>query len=351
LSFTREGKIVIGIALVVGFGAINTGNNLLFLGWGLLLSGIVLSGIMSEAALKPLTLTLDPPAEARVGQVANLPLSVTNTAHRLPAFGLETLARLGRVVVTTPVSAPAPAPAIEARGGYVLRLEPGQTHHDVCRFVPDHRGLYEVRDLVAHTAYPFGFFRKSRRLPLPARLEFWVLPKVVEVATLARAVAGRLGETPAERPGVGDDYFSLRPYRAGDDLRRVHWRRVARTGRFVVVENEAHLAATVMLELATAGSDPQACEHAIATLGSLAEYLLARGLKVGVRAPGVLVVPEAGAGQRRAILYALARLDPQAPLPPVLKESAVRLGLCGSGTATLVGVDAEVAVPAAEPCR
>ena len=44
LEFTREGKILVAIALAVGAAAINTGNNLLLLGWGLVLSAIVISG-------------------------------------------------------------------------------------------------------------------------------------------------------------------------------------------------------------------------------------------------------------------------------------------------------------------
>src|SRR6185436_19935940 len=46
LKFTREGKYFLGITLGVGFAAINTGNNLLYLLLGMLLSLIVLSGVM-----------------------------------------------------------------------------------------------------------------------------------------------------------------------------------------------------------------------------------------------------------------------------------------------------------------
>jgi tetratricopeptide (TPR) repeat protein len=64
-----------------------------------------------------------------------------------------------------------------------------------------------------------------------------------------REIFSRLGEAQIPSPGLGDEFFALRPYRAGDDVRRVHWRRVARTGRWVVVENEASAGVAVMLEL------------------------------------------------------------------------------------------------------
>ncbi len=52
LAFTREGKVVVALAFAVGAAAINTGNNLLMLGWGLLLSAIVISGLLSEGTLR-----------------------------------------------------------------------------------------------------------------------------------------------------------------------------------------------------------------------------------------------------------------------------------------------------------
>ena len=44
LQFTREGKYFVGITLGVGFAAINTGNNLLYLLLGMMLSLIIASG-------------------------------------------------------------------------------------------------------------------------------------------------------------------------------------------------------------------------------------------------------------------------------------------------------------------
>ena len=55
LKFTREGKFFVGITLGVGFAAINTANNLLYLLLGLLLALIIVSGVMSELSLRNLT--------------------------------------------------------------------------------------------------------------------------------------------------------------------------------------------------------------------------------------------------------------------------------------------------------
>src|SRR5262245_1763645 len=61
LSFTREGRIIVILSVGVGFAAINTGNNLLYLLLGWLLSFIIASGILSELTLKRLTVERRPP--------------------------------------------------------------------------------------------------------------------------------------------------------------------------------------------------------------------------------------------------------------------------------------------------
>src|SRR5690554_1151873 len=54
LAFTSSGKYFVLMTLAVGFGAINTGNNLLFLLLSMMLSLIIASGILSEAVLQKL---------------------------------------------------------------------------------------------------------------------------------------------------------------------------------------------------------------------------------------------------------------------------------------------------------
>src|SRR5215831_11538964 len=68
LKFTREGKFFVGITLGVGFAAINTANNLLYLLLGMLLALIVVSGIMSELSLRDLTVVRRLPLRAQVGR-------------------------------------------------------------------------------------------------------------------------------------------------------------------------------------------------------------------------------------------------------------------------------------------
>ena len=44
LKVQRDGRVILMIALASGFAAINTGNNLLFLGWGMVLAALLFRG-------------------------------------------------------------------------------------------------------------------------------------------------------------------------------------------------------------------------------------------------------------------------------------------------------------------
>ena len=49
--------------------------------------------------------------------------------------------------------------------------------------------------------------------------------------------------------GVGDEFFSLKNYEQGDDPRMLSWRRLAKTGRLYVKENESTQGGVIWLVL------------------------------------------------------------------------------------------------------
>lgn len=406
LKSTRAGKALLAIALAAGFAAMNTGNNLLFFGWGLLLSAIVVSGILSEANLRKIAVQVLPHDELRARSLSPLPLRIQNGGARVPCFGVEIAAvLLPPRSPLHPLSAAALGKRLAAlnedevaRVGapYVLRLSAGEQLAPRAPFYPAMRGAHRLMGFEIMTAYPFGFFEKTRWLPLAEPQDFWVFPKAREVTPLQRRLKTRLGDAATGKAGPGQDFYALRPYRDGDDLRHVAWKHAVKTGRWMVRETEAEASHIVMLELQFTGfhavvamrpqdggrhaprdargassfatgavpglwqrwrirkntSSPrdaaytrawsvavEQAEEAIATLGSLAEALLADGQSVGIRSAGVLVRPAMGPQQRQRILDALARMDVGAPLPPPhIVPGVARVGLSAKGCPPPPGV-------------
>lgn len=334
LSVTKEGRALIGISLAAGLAAINTGNNLLFLGWGMTLSAIVVSGVLSEATLRVLRVRTAPPPLGRAGEPSSLPVDIINESVRFPAFALQ-----------IELQVESSQGSIEVPGPWLLRLNPAARSSERATFTPTRRGMYRLERLRAHTRYPFGFFQKSRRFRPQREVCFWVAPRAVDVQNHVAELFASMGDESAPRIGGGDEFFSLRPFRFGDDPRHIHARRSAKVGRFLVVEHEAMATRQVRLELDLFGVGAEAAERAIEVLGSLSERLLEAGLRVGIRAPGVALEPSGGPRQRWVILHALARLDLSASLPTARATQAVavhRVAIVPRGGRVPVGVHAVV---------
>ena len=89
LTFTREGRIIVILSVGVGFAAINTGNNLLYLLLGWLLSFIVASGELSEQTLRGLTVERRPPPRIHAGEPFLMEVVIKNAKPRRASYSIE----------------------------------------------------------------------------------------------------------------------------------------------------------------------------------------------------------------------------------------------------------------------
>ncbi len=93
---TRAGWIFFAIIFGVGFAALNTGNNLLYLVLSLMLSFLALSGIMSESALRGIVIRRRLPRELYAQRENSVLLEIANQQRRVPAFAIVVEDRLRR---------------------------------------------------------------------------------------------------------------------------------------------------------------------------------------------------------------------------------------------------------------
>src|SRR5215470_6602612 len=89
LKTTREGKYFIGITIGVGFAAINTGNNLLYLLLGMMLSLIIASGVLSEISLRELGVARTPPDALYADRPFLMGIGLHSGKPRLSSFSVE----------------------------------------------------------------------------------------------------------------------------------------------------------------------------------------------------------------------------------------------------------------------
>jgi uncharacterized protein (DUF58 family) len=280
LKFTREGRVFVLVTLGVGAAAVNTGNNLLYLVLGLLLSLIVLSGLLSETAVARLRVERRLPKRFFVGSPAVVELVVHNGKPRAPSYSVE-------------VEDQSPADPAERRC-YYLKVDAGTEETSAYRRVPTRRGPLTLTGFRVSTRYPFGLFEKSRIIDDEA--EILVYPEVIPEPALEGRDRHEGNEAAAPRPGPGAEVVGLRDYRDGDEARQIHWKRTASLGRLVVRERERESARrlTLLIDNALPADldEParaqwnRAFEDAIGRATHVALEGLERGLAVDVAARG-----------------------------------------------------------------
>jgi uncharacterized protein (DUF58 family) len=233
LKVTREGRYFLGITFGVGLAAINTGNNLLYLLLGVLLALILVSGIMSEIALRGLSVRRRLPTRAQVARPHLVEIEVHNKKKKLPSYAIE----------VEDIRANQPAD----KRCFFLKVSPQSTQVAAYRRTPQKRGREAHVAFRVATRFPFGLFEKSRQIEVPGELIIYPAVHTVRLPP-PRARRAGAGARIAARGG-SDDLLGLRPYRAGDDTRQVHWRKSAATGSLVLREHTAEGAPDVDLEL------------------------------------------------------------------------------------------------------
>lgn len=233
LKFTREGKFFVGITLGVGFAAINTGNNLLYLLLGMLLALIIVSGLMSELSLRDLTVVRRLPMRAQVGRPHLVEIEVFNHKGRVPSYAIE----------VEDLRAGQPAD----KRCFFLKISPKSAQVAAYRRTPAKRGRDKHVGFRIATRFPFGLFEKSREVP--AEGELIIYPAVDPVQLPAMPVGRHAGGDASFGRGHGDDYLGLRLLRDGEDPRDVHWRKSAAVGQLVMRERAREARPDITLPL------------------------------------------------------------------------------------------------------
>jgi uncharacterized protein (DUF58 family) len=287
LRVTPIGRIYLLLTVGIGLGALNTGNNLLYLVLGLLLATIVVSGVLSERVIWDLEVRRLLPDGAFAGEP--FPIRYEVRRKRGQAFAL-TIRESGSFE-----SSGAWAPVVVAGAPVIVRATA----------TAPRRGPWALQAIEVSTSFPFGIFEKIRTLKVSdtllvyPRRGFACEPDQVD-RTPPRGDTGGS----RHRDGTGD-LADLRELAVGEDARRIHWRKTAAAGKLIGVEREREERRQVTLAVNDALSGEEldrACEEAA---GQTA-LLLSRGYDVGLDVGRRHLRPGNGAPHERRILSALA---------------------------------------------
>jgi len=271
VRLTRIGTAFVIFTVVIGFAAINTGNNALYIGLSLMLGCLLLSGIASKGGLKHLVVTFDGVDEAWAMRPAHGRLRIHNRSR---------IWNVRDVIVTSEELAAPLCISIIKRGEEIVA-------HALFSF--RRRGLTQLTRVDLYTRYPFGFFLKKRRPRLTG--DVIVFPRLLGddiPRDRFRPTQGELQS--ANRIGGGTDIHSFRDYVRGDSLRRVHWKKSASLGRWIIKQTEVETGRSVHIVV-----DPhrppdvseESFEQMISEAATFLDDALKSGLEVAFSVPHV----------------------------------------------------------------
>ncbi len=260
---TKEGITFLILSLFVGFAALNTGNNLLYLTFGMMLSFIAASGIISMINLSKIEVKFDLPEDVFALTPAPLRFSVKNLKTLVPSYSLTI--------------------DIEGKKSFLSHLPPKVTKTATVEFLFKSRGWNNVPEGVLFTRFPFGFFKKWIRIDL-GNEEVLVYPKVEKIIIENANLKQRLGEIESDKRGFGEDLRSLRTYNDGDNPKLIHWKTSAKIGKLMLRELQDNESKRVIINFNPARSKSELERQITHTASTLLE-LLQRNYEVEFIAP------------------------------------------------------------------
>lgn len=186
------------------------------------------------------------------------------------------------------------SPAVEARDPFdggrrwarfsIAPLRPNEVRRGSYRLPSTRRGVYHLGPLELSLADPLGLARRTRTTAADTTLTvhpYW------EPVTILATSSHRDDDRRSPHPSIGkggNEFYALREYVPGDDLRHVHWPSTARQGDLVIrqPENLRRGRLTIASDLRAGIHDDTTLESSLSAAASLAMSALGEGLQVRV---------------------------------------------------------------------
>jgi uncharacterized protein (DUF58 family) len=271
VRLTNVGTTFLIFTLVIGFAALNTGNNALYIGLTFLLGCLLLSGLASKGGLKHLEVEMFDAGDAWAGRPVDVRLRVVNRSR---IWNVRDVVITGGDLVSSVLIAAVPKQSQATA---------------VAAFSFARRGHVELKTLDLYTRYPFGLFLKKRRIRV--RGDLVVFPRLLDESIDRDAFRPVSGEQiTSNRPGPGSDIHSFREYVRGDSLRHVYWKKSASLGRWIMKQTEQEATRVVHVFVdpyRPRGTTDEQFEEMISVATTFVHDALTRGLDVVLQLPRV----------------------------------------------------------------
>ena len=262
MNVSREGKRFILAAFLTALAAFNTGNNLIYLIFSMMLSILVISVVVLKMNLKGLALRVSPEYPVFAEVPAVLEIVVTNNKRNLPSYSIK-------------VS----SPEAIAKEAYFPKISARSEALQTVRVVYKKRGVYGFGDFYLSSSFPFIFL--TQKIVSAISEKVIVYPEIKEFDDSLPEPAKEGDALSYKGMRRGEEFSSIREFRYGDDRRKIHWKASAKTTRLMVTEYAAEepKKLTVILDNLMPPDD-RVFENAVSLAASLTDRFLREGFYV-----------------------------------------------------------------------
>jgi uncharacterized protein (DUF58 family) len=284
---TKEGITFLALSIFVGVAALNTGNNLLYLIFGMMLSFIAISGFMSMINLSRIDVRSVTPQNIFALTPTSIKLFITNKKILLPSYSITV--------------------EVNREKGFISYLPAKATKTANIRYFFKHRGWNEIPDIYISTSFPFGFFRK-RVLTKTINEDVLVYPKIDKIEIEEPKFDQWSDEKQSVKTGLGSDIRSIRTYRHGDNPKLIHWKSSAKIGELMIRELHDDESRSAVIEF-NPSDDKTNLEIQITRAASLLLELVRNEYEVEFMTPNITFSSSEISRSPRPVLRYLALYD------------------------------------------
>ena len=292
VRLTRVGGGYLAFTLIVGFAALNTGNNSLYIVLSFMLGILIFSGFSSKGGLASIAVELEALEDAWAG---------SSTEGSIRAVNRSRLWSVRDLMVLAPeLESPVVVPVVHRRS----------SAEAAAIFLFNRRGYARISRLELYTSYPFGFFLKKKIVKTEA--EIVVFPELLSTREARPDIPEEGDLETYPRRGDGQEIYALRDYVPGDSLRHIHWKKSAGRGKWIVKQHAADASASLHVTLDTYlpdGVSETRFEEMVSEAATLVRDARASGTEVTLHL-GDSVIQETPDSGLRPIFEALALVDP-----------------------------------------
>ena len=234
-------------------------------------------------------------------------------------------------------------------------IEKGGSRETSLELTPSFRGRYEIGPLQISIVDPFALARVRTRSSVTSTL---LVHPPIERLNLPRDTGERRSVTATSSRNPtgtrGEDFYTLREYVEGDDLRRIHWPSTAKRDRYMIRQEETpwQTRATILLDDSAAmhggAGRTSSFEKSLTAAASLIDLYHRTGFSyrfTGTVNPGP--PPGRGSEHRTRCLDQLAVLEPAHGARDALVDKLMELDTSSAPEAALVVIAGTLTAEAA----